>query len=208
MNQGLAQSIRDQRRERILLIAREVFFEVGYSNATMSMIAARLGGSKGTLYAYFKNKEDLFDAIIGDQCAAIQDTLATAEEGADLRETLTVFGREMVTAMNSDWAVRTIQLVAEEAIRNPGLAQRFDQAGPQQGIAATAAFLRAAHVRGQINAPDAVHAAEVLCTLFRGELHLRRMMGIEPEPTPERVEREVEIAVNVFLAAYAPRTVS
>jgi len=205
MNQGLAQSIRDQRRERILEIAREVFFEVGYSAATMSMIAARLGGSKGTLYAYFKNKEDLFDAIIGDQCLVIQETLAQAEEGADLRETLTVFGRELVTAMSSDWAVRTFQLVTEEAIRNPELARRFDEAGPQQGIAATAQFLRTAQAAGQIDVPDPEHAAGVLCALFRGELHLRRMMGMEPEPTPERVEREVEIAVNVFLAAYAPK---
>ncbi len=205
MNQGLAQSIRDQRRERILDTAREVFFEVGYSNATMSMIAARLGGSKGTLYAYFKNKEDLFDAIIGDQCAVIQETLANAEEGADLRETLTTFGRELVVAMSSESSVRTFQLVTEEAIRNPELAKRFDAAGPQQGIAATAQFLRAAQARGQIHVPDPEHAAGVLCALFRGELHLRRMMGMEPEPTPERVEREVEIAVNVFMAAYAPK---
>ena len=48
---------RDQRREAILQVAREVFFEYGYSAASMSTIAARLGGSKGTLYNYFKNKE-------------------------------------------------------------------------------------------------------------------------------------------------------
>jgi len=42
-------SKRDQRREVILNVAREVFFEEGFSAASMSMIAAPLGGSKGTL---------------------------------------------------------------------------------------------------------------------------------------------------------------
>ena len=55
---------RDQRREAILNVAREVFFEQGYSAASMSTIAARLGGSKGTLYNYFKSKEELFEAQV------------------------------------------------------------------------------------------------------------------------------------------------
>ncbi|MGH6965637.1 MAG: TetR/AcrR family transcriptional regulator, partial [Phenylobacterium sp.] len=45
---------RDARREAILDVAQEVFLEEGFANASMSTIAARLGGSKGTLYNYFK----------------------------------------------------------------------------------------------------------------------------------------------------------
>ena len=41
---------RDARREAILDVASDVFLEEGYANASMSTIAARLGGSKGTLY--------------------------------------------------------------------------------------------------------------------------------------------------------------
>ena len=33
----------------------------------MSTIAARLGGSKGTLYNYFKSKEELFEAQVREQ---------------------------------------------------------------------------------------------------------------------------------------------
>jgi len=204
MNQGLAQTIRDQRRDRILQTAREVFFAEGYGAATMSMIAARLGGSKGTLYAYFKNKEDLFDEIIHDQCSVIQSALDLAE-GSDVRTTLTAFGLELMTALTSDWAVRTLQLVIEEAVRNPELAQRFNQAGPKQGTAAIAAYLAKAHERGEICTPDPLRAANVLGSLLKGELHFRRMLGLEPEPTPEMIVREVDTAVNVFLAAYAPK---
>ena len=50
MNVVIAKPQRDSRREIILSIAREVFMEEGYAAASMSTIAARLGGSKGTLY--------------------------------------------------------------------------------------------------------------------------------------------------------------
>ena len=205
MNPGIAQSIRDQRRDRILQTAREVFFEAGYGAATMSMIAARLGGSKGTLYAYFKNKEELFSEIIGEQCAAIQNALIMDDEGVDVRTTLTNLGMELVTAITSDQSIRTMQLVIEEAPRDPELAKRFDEAGPQEGAARLAAYLAQAHERGSINAPDPVRAASVLSSLLKGDLHFRRMLSLEPEPSRERIAQEVENAVNIFLAVYGPK---
>jgi AcrR family transcriptional regulator len=184
LSQSMSQAIRDQRRDRIVQVAREVFFEEGFTAATMSTIAARLGGSKATLYAYFKNKEDLFDAIIEDQCSVIEKMLTLEEEGADVRTTLTGLGREMVTAMSSDQAVRTMQLIIEESRRNPDLAQRFDEIGPKLGTERLAAYLARAHARGEIDAPDPLQAAGVLAVLMKGELHFRRMLGLEPEPTP------------------------
>ena len=205
VSQGISQTIRDQRRDRILQVAREVFFEEGFTSATMSMIAARLGGSKATLYAYFKNKEDLFDAIIADQCSVIEKMMMLEEEGADIRTTLTALGRELVTAMSSDQAVRTMQLIIEESRRNPDLARRFDDAGPKVGTERLGAYLARAHAKGEICAPDPVHAAGVLAILLKGELHFRRMLGLEPEPSAETIEKEVQSAVTNFLAAYAPK---
>ncbi|MDB5440220.1 MAG: transcriptional regulator, TetR family [Caulobacteraceae bacterium] len=206
VTQGISQSIRDQRRDRILQVAREVFFEQGFTAATMSMIAARLGGSKATLYAYFKNKEDLFDAIIADQCSVIEKLVMLEDEGADIRATLTDLGREMVTAMTSDQSVRTMQLIIEETRRNPELARRFDETGPKVGTERLGAYLARAHARGEICAPDPLHAAGVLAILMKGELFFRRVLGLEPEPSAERIEHEVGSAVTNFLRAYAPRS--
>lgn len=205
MNTNLAPSIRDQRRDRILQAARQVFFEEGFSAATMSMIAARLGGSKGTLYAYFKSKDELFDALILDQCSAIQSALGNAGQAADVRATLVAFGHELVTAMTSDFVVRTLQLVIEESVRNPELARRIDEAGQKQGQQAMANYLAQAHGRGEICAPDPMEAARVLGCLLKGDGLFRRLMGLEAEPTPAAISSQVETAVNVFLRAYAPK---
>ena len=68
-------SKRDERREAILDVAEACFLAEGYDATSMSTIAARVGGSKGTLYNYFKNKEELFAAMMQRVCTEIQDTL-------------------------------------------------------------------------------------------------------------------------------------
>lgn len=50
-------------KEKIIQAAIESFSQSGYDRTKMEDIAKRLGLSKGTLYLYFKSKEDLFIAI-------------------------------------------------------------------------------------------------------------------------------------------------
>ena len=50
-------------RNRIIHAAIESFGQTGFDRTKMDDIAKRLGLSKGTLYLYFKSKEDLFLAI-------------------------------------------------------------------------------------------------------------------------------------------------
>jgi TetR/AcrR family transcriptional regulator len=51
---------KEQRREDILDAAQRVFFEKGLATATMDEIAETAELSKGTLYLYYKSKEDLY----------------------------------------------------------------------------------------------------------------------------------------------------
>ena len=53
------------KRRQIVDGAREVFLARGFDAASMGDIAKAAGVSKGTLYVYFKNKEELFDAFSG-----------------------------------------------------------------------------------------------------------------------------------------------
>src|SRR5579884_2439794 len=50
----------DEYRQAIIKAAMEIFKKEGYERASMDSIAKRLGGSKATLYGYFKSKEELF----------------------------------------------------------------------------------------------------------------------------------------------------
>jgi len=54
---------KQRRREDIVLAAEKVFFSKGFEHATMDDIADQVELSKGTLYLYFKGKEDLHLAV-------------------------------------------------------------------------------------------------------------------------------------------------
>lgn len=52
------------RRDEILAIARQAFYEQGYQKASMRVIAGRAGLTQAALYYHFENKEELLHTII------------------------------------------------------------------------------------------------------------------------------------------------
>lgn len=54
---------KQQKRNSIIDAAEKLFFSKGYTNTSMDEVAEEAEYSKGTLYLYFKNKEDLYLAI-------------------------------------------------------------------------------------------------------------------------------------------------
>ncbi len=57
-------NVTDERKTQILNAAEEVFTKKGFDNARMDDIAEKTGLSKGTLYIYFKSKDDLILSIL------------------------------------------------------------------------------------------------------------------------------------------------
>jgi TetR/AcrR family transcriptional regulator len=55
---------KEHRKEEILDAAQKVFFEKGLATATMDEIAATAELSKGTLYLYYKSKEDMYLGVM------------------------------------------------------------------------------------------------------------------------------------------------
>ena len=74
---------RQQTRDHLLRAAAQVFAERGYHGASLDEVAAAAGFTKGAVYSNFKNKEDLFLALLEShydcELAAVRATL----EGAD-----------------------------------------------------------------------------------------------------------------------------
>lgn len=54
----------EERRQEIIAAAVELFNTKGYEKTTMQNVMDALGIAKGTIYHYFKSKEDLLEAVI------------------------------------------------------------------------------------------------------------------------------------------------
>lgn len=55
---------KDARPEEITAAALTLFVEKGYANTRLEDVAAQAGVSKGTVYLYFANKQELFKAVV------------------------------------------------------------------------------------------------------------------------------------------------
>src|SRR5262249_51656006 len=72
------------KRERILDAAVRVFAQEGFYNAKVSQIAHAAGVADGTIYLYFKSKDDLLISLFEDRMERVNSTLRAAlAEGVD-----------------------------------------------------------------------------------------------------------------------------
>jgi AcrR family transcriptional regulator len=67
---------RAELKEKMIRSAIENFAKTGFDKTRMEDIAALAGVAKGTLYLYFKNKEDLFYAICEHNLEELRDQLS------------------------------------------------------------------------------------------------------------------------------------
>lgn len=84
-NQKLPRRERERLRQRqeILAAALDLFSEKGYHNVSMHEIAEKAEFAIGTLYKFFQNKEDLYKALVLEQCDHFEDAVNRAIEGPD-----------------------------------------------------------------------------------------------------------------------------
>lgn len=112
----------EEKKLEIIQIAAELFDELGYERTSMSAIAARVGGSKATLYGYFSSKEELLRAVLDRDVNEEADRLLQellAEK--DLRSGLIRLGIAYLTGQPSRTAsIRTVanQPIAQEFYEN------------------------------------------------------------------------------------------
>jgi len=202
MNVVTAKPQRDSRREIILSIAREVFMEEGYAAASMSTIAARLGGSKGTLYNYFRSKAELFVAVIQNQCEVGQAELFDGADAPDLRMHLTQLGRRFARLMMQEDVITIHRIVVAEAVRFPEIGQALYEAGPKRGKARMIAYFERAIAEGRMKPCDPGRAAEQAMEMTLAGIYRRRLWNVGPPPTDEEIDANVAAAIDTFMAAY------
>lgn len=86
---------RELRRRAILEAAKEVFLEKGFESARMEDIAERCELGKGTLYFYFRSKEELYLALLQEGVNELFERIENKlEEEGEVEEVLRKVGEE------------------------------------------------------------------------------------------------------------------
>lgn len=199
-NARLNRASPDARRDHILAVAKSAFLEDGFAAASMSTIAARLGGSKATLYKYFPTKEALFEAVMAQACEEVLAPMdQPLEPQDDLQSELAAFGRRLLDALLAPPALALHRVVQADGAKFPIVAETFYAFGPDRTYARLAARFAELADEGRPLKAEPSEAARQFVSLLRGDLHLRVTAGAAPPPSRTVIRDHVEAAVDVFL---------
>lgn len=195
---------RHARRQTILAAARAAFFDHGFAGTSMSTVAQAIGGSKGTLWAYFASKEDLFAAVL-DQLVEEYGALPTLDLAGDIRATLERYATDLLTITLSPPILALNRLVIAEGARFPDLGRLFYARAPERRLAVLSEWLVAQIARGAVRAADPMRAAMHFHQLALAR-QTRTLWGVEPLPADaETIAADARAATAVFLNGYAAR---
>ncbi len=191
------------KRRQIIDGARAMFLAQGFDAASMNDIARAAGVSKGTLYVYFANKEQLFEAIVEQECDAQAEGIFDLDpDDHDVEAALTRLGIVYVKFLCRPEKASAIRTVIAIADRMPEVGRKFYEAGPATGIARLAAYLAAQVAAGVLAIEDCEITAAQFMESTHAALFKPIVFNFASAPSPEQIERGVRIAVKAFLAAY------
>ena len=192
------------KRDSIVEGAGRVFLACGFVATSMDTIAAESGVSKQTIYSHFGSKDALFEAIVRQKCDEMMEPVAQSElRGDEPQEVLRSIARRFLLLILDPANTRLFKAIVAESERFPDLAKTFYRSGPRAVSDQLAAYLTEQHREGVLWVPDPKASGELFFALMRADQYIRSILSITQEPGTDKIERHVDHAVEVFLAAHA-----
>lgn len=194
------------KRRQIIDGASTIFRVLGFDAASMGEIAKAAGVSKGTLYVYFKDKDELFQAIVEKACPLQAEGVFDLDEGDPyIAGTLTRLGVAFMKALCEPERLSTARTVMAIADRKPNIGRTFYETGPAKGTARLRAYFEAEIAAGRLEMEDPEVAAAQFMESCHATMLKPMMLNFAPPPPLERIEHVVKIAVKTFMAAYGKK---
>jgi AcrR family transcriptional regulator len=158
--------------ERVLDAARKIFLRRGFEGASLDEIAQAARSGKQTIYARFRNKRELFTAVVmRDVASSILQFGNEVPSGASIEERLVSAGMFMLHASLEPERIGLLRLAIAETHRFPDLASTVGRTAWQLSTEVGARLLGEMTQSDEIGTLPAF-AAEHLATTARFFLNL------------------------------------
>ena len=185
MKQPKWQRRADDRPREICAAALEVFAEKGFAAAKLDEIARRAGVSKGTLYLYFKDKEQLFRAVVRNTVVPNVETLRAGliQTGLPFADLVRLFLAQLVQVTDRVPVGAVAKMVISESRNFPELAKVWHDEVVTKALGAIAALIEMAQAKGEVRAGDPrLHAFTLMGPMLMGILYRETLEPIGGEP--------------------------
>jgi AcrR family transcriptional regulator len=154
----------NEKRERLLGSARQVFAGKGYTGATTAEIAAGAGVSEGILFHHFGSKRDLFATVAVAYGRGLAEAMFGREPGSELVAPADAIRRAFAYVRENRGLHRLF------LIRDPQLAESLHDEAREEIVTALELVFRNGAERGVLRPMNARIAAELMYALVSGAL--------------------------------------
>ncbi len=185
MKQPRWQRRAEDRPREICAAALEVFAEKGFAAAKLDEIARRAGVSKGTLYLYFKDKEELFRAVVRDTVAPNIEAVREAVLAADLpfAQIVPMFLARFAEVANRLPVGAVAKMVIGESRNFPELAKVWHDQVASRALAMLSGLIEKAQARGEVRAGDPrLHAFTLMGPMLMGVIYRETLQPVGGAP--------------------------
>lgn len=146
----------EQTRLSIIEAALALFSRNGYSNTTLAMIAAEAGFSRGPIYWHFRNKDDLYAAVLAYSQEPLEQLARDLEDvGEDPLAAIGDFAQRWLELLAGDaWFRQSFEILLNKTELTESLSAtlRRERRLTRHIISALSARIAEAQRRGQIGA--------------------------------------------------------
>lgn len=194
---------RVSRRDAILEVAQSNFMQRGYAGTSMSAIAQTLGGSKGTLWAYFPSKEVLFSAVVDRASQSFRDEISLIlNQDENIESVLYRFACLFLQKITSAETIALNRLVIGGLKHFPETGRIYYNRVIAPIHEILAGYFSTATKRGLLRGADPLTVAQHLIGICIGGCHQQLVLGIIPSPDPSQIQQEAKNGVEAILRAY------
>lgn len=149
------------RRERILIAAREEFAERGFAAARMEDVARRVGISRAALYLAFESKEAMFRELVSEVITDLMPTLLPSDYGnLPAPALLRAFVKNAMKRMAGPDMAFLPRLIVGEGRNFPELARFYHETATICVLGAIERLIIHGIARGEFACPDPKVAAQ------------------------------------------------
>ncbi|MBY0456298.1 MAG: TetR/AcrR family transcriptional regulator [Gemmataceae bacterium] len=160
--------VADDRRKQILAAAERCFARHGFHQTSMQEVCREAGLSPGSVYRYFRSKDDIIVAMAGENRQSTHERFSRAADHPDAVAGLILLAEEVLGEINDPACGPLFFECTAEAMRNPRVAEvvRRDD---REIVAGMEELIRRGQGAGQIDPTlDPRRAAETLIALADG----------------------------------------
>jgi AcrR family transcriptional regulator len=170
----------DERRERLLSAALDLFSRQGYAGTTTKQIALKAGVTEAIVFRHFPNKEELYWAVIEGQCALHNgrtraQKLLQGDQHTDDFEVFAAFGADIL-ARNTE-RQHLPRLLLYSALEDHKLSHRFFRTYISEYYEVVAERIRERVRAGKFRDVDPLLAARSFVGMFFYHFLLQELFG-------------------------------